>query len=171
MTSQERRVRSTPQKRERRQIGSYPGCMAQKPPRLAYRVPKEAADALGVSPDFFDEHVRPELRLVHVGRGLLSRKSANPQLLRAHALWLMPLMLGINPKPCRPLDQCSNMSPDAWTRQLTLRRCRPAEQVRRESDGAAPRRRTATDASWGEMQMMRRLCRADASRREAQSFP
>jgi excisionase family DNA binding protein len=39
-----------------------------KPARLAYRVPTEAADALGVSPDFFDEHVRPELRLVRVGR-------------------------------------------------------------------------------------------------------
>jgi hypothetical protein len=38
------------------------------PPRLALRCPHEAADALGVSPDFFDEHVRPELRLVRRGR-------------------------------------------------------------------------------------------------------
>ena len=38
------------------------------PPRLALRVPDEAADALGVSPDFFDEHVRQELRLVRRGR-------------------------------------------------------------------------------------------------------
>jgi hypothetical protein len=36
--------------------------------RLAYRVPDEAAEALGVSPDFFDRHVRPELRLVRRGR-------------------------------------------------------------------------------------------------------
>ena len=44
--------------------------LSSKPllPRLALRVPDEAADALGVSPDFFDEHVRPELRLVRRGR-------------------------------------------------------------------------------------------------------
>jgi len=37
-------------------------------PRLALRIPDEAADALGVSPDFFDEHVRRELRVVRRGR-------------------------------------------------------------------------------------------------------
>jgi hypothetical protein len=36
------------------------------PVRLALR--REEAAALGVSVDFFDEHVRPELRAVHVGR-------------------------------------------------------------------------------------------------------
>ena len=41
------------------------------PPRLALRVPVEAAEALGVSPDYFDEHVRPELRLVREGRLIL----------------------------------------------------------------------------------------------------
>lgn len=30
--------------------------------------PAEAAAALGVGPDFFDEHVAPELRLVRRGR-------------------------------------------------------------------------------------------------------
>jgi hypothetical protein len=37
-------------------------------PRLSLRVPGEAAAALGCSADFFDEHVRPELRLVRRGR-------------------------------------------------------------------------------------------------------
>ena len=38
--------------------------------RLAL-TPAEAADALGVSVDFFDEHVRRELRLVRRGRKVL----------------------------------------------------------------------------------------------------
>ncbi len=37
------------------------------PPRLALS-PDEAAAALGCSRDFFDEHVRPELRLIRRGR-------------------------------------------------------------------------------------------------------
>jgi hypothetical protein len=40
-------------------------------PRLALRVPAEAAEAIGCSPDFFDEHVRPGLRLVRQGRLVL----------------------------------------------------------------------------------------------------
>lgn len=36
-------------------------------PRIAL-TPAEAAAALGVGPDFFDEHVAPELRLVRRGR-------------------------------------------------------------------------------------------------------
>jgi excisionase family DNA binding protein len=36
-------------------------------PRLALR-PEEAAAALGVSRDFFDQHVLPELRIVRRGR-------------------------------------------------------------------------------------------------------
>ena len=39
------------------------------------------------------------------------------------------------------------------------------------SSSGTPRRRTASDASWGEMQMMRPLRRAAASRRAAQSLP
>jgi len=38
-----------------------------EPPRLALS-PEEAAAALGVSRDFFDEHVAPELRVVRRGR-------------------------------------------------------------------------------------------------------
>ena len=37
------------------------------PPRLAYS-PTEAAAALGVSRDFFDKHVAPELRWIRRGR-------------------------------------------------------------------------------------------------------
>jgi excisionase family DNA binding protein len=37
------------------------------PPRLALS-PDEAAAAIGVSRDFFDEHVLPELRVVRRGR-------------------------------------------------------------------------------------------------------
>jgi hypothetical protein len=37
-------------------------------PRIALRVPKEAASSLGVSADFFDKHVRPELRLIRRGQ-------------------------------------------------------------------------------------------------------
>ena len=40
---------------------------ARSQPRLALS-PKESADALGVSRDFFDEHVLPELRTVRRGR-------------------------------------------------------------------------------------------------------
>jgi hypothetical protein len=37
-------------------------------PRITLRVPSEAATALGVSDEFFDEHVRPSLRLIRKGR-------------------------------------------------------------------------------------------------------
>jgi hypothetical protein len=40
-------------------------------PRVALRVPDEAAATLGVSPDFFDEHVRHEVRLIRRGRLVL----------------------------------------------------------------------------------------------------
>jgi len=39
-------------------------------PRLAL-TPAEAAQAIGVSRDFFDEHVKPELRVVRRGRLVL----------------------------------------------------------------------------------------------------
>jgi hypothetical protein len=39
--------------------------------RLALRCPEEAAASLGVSADYFDEHVRPELRLIRRGRLVL----------------------------------------------------------------------------------------------------
>lgn len=37
-------------------------------PRLALRVPDEAAESLGVSRDFFNEHVRDSVRVVRRGR-------------------------------------------------------------------------------------------------------
>lgn len=45
--------------------------MARKLPAPVPRIaltPAEAAAAIGVGPDFFDEHVAPELRLVRRGR-------------------------------------------------------------------------------------------------------
>lgn len=45
--------------------------MSEKPkrqvPALAL-LPTEAAEALGISPDFFDKHIRAELRWVRRGR-------------------------------------------------------------------------------------------------------
>jgi hypothetical protein len=40
-------------------------------PRVAVRCPDEAAAALGVSPDFFDQHIRPDLKLIRRGRLVL----------------------------------------------------------------------------------------------------
>ena len=37
------------------------------PPRLAL-APAEAAQALGVSRDFYDQHIAPELRIIRRGR-------------------------------------------------------------------------------------------------------
>ena len=42
----------------------------EKAPRLALSL-DEAAAALGVSRDYFDEHIRPELRVVRRGRRVL----------------------------------------------------------------------------------------------------
>ena len=39
----------------------------QSPPRLAL-TPAEAATALGVSRDFYDQHIAPELHIVRRGR-------------------------------------------------------------------------------------------------------
>lgn len=39
-------------------------------PRIALQ-PDEAAAALGVSRDYFDEHIRPELRVIRRGRRVL----------------------------------------------------------------------------------------------------
>jgi hypothetical protein len=40
-------------------------------PRVALRCPDEAAAALGISPDFFDQHIRPDLKLIRRGRLVL----------------------------------------------------------------------------------------------------
>jgi hypothetical protein len=37
-------------------------------PRVVLRVPEEAAASLGVSADFFDSHVRAELKMIRRGR-------------------------------------------------------------------------------------------------------
>jgi hypothetical protein len=37
-------------------------------PRVLLRLPSEAAAALGVSDEFLDLHIRPELRLIRRGR-------------------------------------------------------------------------------------------------------
>ena len=42
-------------------------CAATSPPRLAL-TPAEAATAIGVSRDFYDQHIAPELRIVRRGR-------------------------------------------------------------------------------------------------------
>jgi hypothetical protein len=39
--------------------------------RVALRVPEEAAAALGVSAEAFNEHVRPHVRVVRLGRLVL----------------------------------------------------------------------------------------------------
>jgi excisionase family DNA binding protein len=46
------------------------GTLRPEPPRLAM-TPEEAAASIGVSRDFFDEHVLPELRVVRRGRKVL----------------------------------------------------------------------------------------------------
>lgn len=46
--------------------------LATTVPRIAL-TPPEAAAAIGVGPDFFDEKVAPELRLIRRGRKLWSR--------------------------------------------------------------------------------------------------
>jgi len=47
--------------------GSTPSCSPNLLPRLALS-PDEAARAIGVSRDYLDEHVMPELRIVRRGR-------------------------------------------------------------------------------------------------------
>lgn len=48
-------------------VAESPMMRAREVPRLAFG-PDEAAASLGCSRDFFDEHVRPELRLIRRGR-------------------------------------------------------------------------------------------------------
>lgn len=59
-------------------------------PRLAF-TPDEAATALGVSRDFFDEHVKHELRVVRRGRRILiARAEIERWLARESALTVDP---------------------------------------------------------------------------------
>jgi excisionase family DNA binding protein len=45
--------------------------LSHEVPRVALTVPGEAACALGVGVDYFNEHIKPELRLVRRGRLVL----------------------------------------------------------------------------------------------------
>jgi hypothetical protein len=62
--------------------------MARKLPasiqRLAY-TPSEAAAAIGVGPDYFDEHVAPELRIVRRSRKRLVPVRELERWLEEHA--------------------------------------------------------------------------------------
>jgi hypothetical protein len=42
-----------------------------QPTRTAYRIPDEAASVLGIGRDAFNAHVRPDLKLIRVGRLIL----------------------------------------------------------------------------------------------------
>jgi excisionase family DNA binding protein len=53
-------------------------------PRVTLRCPAEAAEALGVSPDYFDEHVRHELKVVRRGRLVLVSLSELERWVRAN---------------------------------------------------------------------------------------
>lgn len=53
-------------------------------PRLSLR-PEEAALAMGVSRDFFDQHIAPELSVVRLGRLKLYPVEAIRQWLEDHA--------------------------------------------------------------------------------------
>jgi hypothetical protein len=53
-------------------------------PRLALN-PDEAAEALGVSRDFFDEHIKVELRVIHRGRKRLYAIRELERWLEEHA--------------------------------------------------------------------------------------
>ena len=60
----------------------------RSPPRLALTM-AEAADSIGVSADFFREHVLPDLRVVRVGRKkLVSISELERWLQRSSALTL-----------------------------------------------------------------------------------
>lgn len=54
------------------------------PPRLAL-TPAEAAQSIGCGEDFFTEHIRPELRLVHRGRKVLVSISELQRWLEANS--------------------------------------------------------------------------------------
>jgi hypothetical protein len=56
-------------RRRRRRVKGPPSSI----PRVTLQVPGEAARALGVSHDFFNEHVKQELKLIYRGRLTLVR--------------------------------------------------------------------------------------------------
>jgi hypothetical protein len=62
------RTRRTPSTRTKTSIAERLEPHPTSIPRLALRLPHEAAQALGVSADYFDEYVRHELRVVRRSR-------------------------------------------------------------------------------------------------------
>ena len=70
-------------------IGAAALCLAGRggdspPDRLAYRR-EEAADVVGVSPDWFDTHIRPEIRAIRKGRVPLFPRSELERWVRENA--------------------------------------------------------------------------------------
>lgn len=59
------------------------------PPRLALTL-EEAADAIGCSPNFFDEHVRPNLRVVRLGSRRLIPTAELERWLQENAERVLP---------------------------------------------------------------------------------
>jgi excisionase family DNA binding protein len=55
---------------EGQSTSSRPNAPHRTLPRLSIG-PREAAEMLGVSRDFFDEHVKPELRIIRRGRKMI----------------------------------------------------------------------------------------------------
>lgn len=64
--------------------------MNPAPIRVALRVPEEAAAALGLSADFFDKHIRPELKLIHRGRLILAPVAELERWCRENAKATLP---------------------------------------------------------------------------------
>jgi len=58
-------------------------------PRLAL-TPPEAAASIGVGPDFFDQHVRPELEIVRRGRKCLVPVAEIERWVRENAERVLP---------------------------------------------------------------------------------
>jgi hypothetical protein len=59
------------------------------PPRLAL-TPSEAAQALGMSEDSFNRHVRPEVRVARVGRMVLVSTVELERWVREHSAFTLP---------------------------------------------------------------------------------
>ena len=58
-------------------------------PRLTLS-PQDSADALGVSRDFFDQHIKPELRVVRRGRLVLIPIAELEQWIERNAAKVLP---------------------------------------------------------------------------------
>lgn len=54
-------------------ISGVPERIRLEPPRLTVRIPDEAAGVLGVGRDYFNLHVRPQIKTIRAGRLILVR--------------------------------------------------------------------------------------------------